>query len=133
MTLFQSRNNFPALILVAGMLLVASLATFCFLAPRLAANPVVARDSPTGFSLPIVKCINPNGTLNVVQRDQARAASFANRAGVSILATVPDLPLSDNGNVYVASIGVGNPPINCESRQFLPCSRLYAHFRRAHR
>ena len=104
------------------MLLVASLAPFCLLlATGTAANPlIVARDSATGFSLPIVKRINPNGTLNVVQRDQARAASFANRSGVLALdSTVPELPLIDSANTYVASIGVGSPTTYCESCQFL--------------
>ena len=112
------------------MLLVASLAPFCLLVTGVAANPIVARDSHTGISLPIVKRINPNATLNVAQRDRARMASFANRSDFSPLnGADPNLPLSNHANVYVANIWIGSgPTANCASRQFLPCSLLHVSF-----
>lgn len=98
------------------MLLLASLAPFVLLATDAAANPVVARGSPTGISLPMTKRVNVNtSTLNVIQRDQARLANFASRSDDSTsAATTPNVPLSDYGDSYVINIGIGVPPTLCE-------------------
>jgi hypothetical protein len=117
------------------MLLLASLAPFVLLATDAAANPVVARGSFTGISLPMTKRVNANTTtFNVIQRDQARLAKFASQSDDSTsAATTPNVPLSDYANSYLISIGIGNPPTLCESCPFLSGRLLYAHFRRTHR
>jgi cathepsin E len=101
------------------MLLVALLVPFVLLAACIAANPVFIRDSLVDVSVPITKHVSANNTLNAIQRDRARVANFASRFGASTLDIVPNVPLDDYGVVFVASIGVGEPPTYCESCQFL--------------
>ena len=117
------------------MLPVASLAPFFLLATYVVAKPVFTRGYSTGVPLQITGHLNDNGTHNVVQKDQARVAKFANQFGVSDVSTsptTPDLPLNDAGVTYATSIGVGEPPTFCESCRFLPGNTLYAHFRQPH-
>jgi hypothetical protein len=99
------------------MLLVASLAPFFLLATYVAAKPVVTRNYPSGVPLPITRHLNFNGTLNLVQKDQARVANFANQFGLSTSST-PNLPLNDDGVIYATTIGVGDPPTSCEFVDF---------------
>lgn len=101
------------------MFLVASLAPFVLLATEIAANPVFTRDSP-GISLSISKKVSGNGTTNVVQADRTRLLSYTNQSDTSKLFSTPNLPLNDNVFAYIATVGIGNPITNCESRQFLP-------------
>lgn len=120
-------------ILVTSMLLLASLAPFVLLATDAAANPIVARGFPTGISLPMTRRLDANtSTLDVIQRDQSRLAKYATQSDDAASATTPSIPLSDYGSGYVISIGIGDPPTNCESCQFLPGILLYAHIRRTH-
>jgi hypothetical protein len=117
------------------MFLVASLAPFVFLATKAAANPLFTRD-PSAVSMNITKRINlnNNGTLNVVQRDQARLAIFGHQSGASNPRdTTPDISLVDSTFVYVANTAIGSPPSYCEPCQFLPGGFLYAQIRRTHR
>ena len=110
------------------MLLVTSslLAPFVALVVQLSAVagvPIAVRDS--FISLPITKYVNRdgNGTVDIVQADQARLMNFASGAsGQSTLDATPglDVPVTNTGFVYMVSIGVGNPPFHCESYQFLP-------------
>lgn len=106
------------------MLPVASLAPIFLLATCVAANPVVnrgpIRGSPTGITLPISRKLNVKGneTLDVVQRDKARRMSIANQLD-STSSSSPSIGLIDNVFVYVASVGVGNPPTYCKSCQSL--------------
>ena len=111
------------------MLLVASLAPFFLLATYVVAKPVFTRGSSNGVPLQITGHLNVNGTHNVVQNDQARAAKFANQFSDSTSPTILNLPLNDAGVTYATSIGIGQPPTYCESCRFLPGNTLYAHFR----
>jgi cathepsin E len=65
------------------------LAPFAVLATDVAANPIVARGSPTCISLAITKRLNVNGTLNVVQRDQARLATMAMFTWSTLASVIP--------------------------------------------
>jgi hypothetical protein len=115
------------------MLLIVFLVPFVLLAACIAANPAIIRDTQTGFSLPITKRVSDSGIFNVVQKDQARVANFATQFDASTSVMIPSLPLDDYGMAYIANIGIGSPPTNCESCQFLPGSLLITHFRPASR
>ncbi|KAG1754954.1 aspartic peptidase domain-containing protein [Suillus paluster] len=79
----------------------ASLLTTLLLAMSIAASPVEVRDSP--ITLPIARRLNtPSGTINLLEHDQARAASLKN-VGTSTLLS-PTEAVS-----YVAAVGVGSP------------------------
>jgi hypothetical protein len=86
-----------------------------------AGGPILIRDSL--ISVPITKNIyrNDNGTVDIVQADQARLMNFA--SSQSTLDATPDLnlPLSNTNFVYIASIGIGTPPTYCVPYQFMPC------------
>ena len=114
-------NHPPFSILV--MLLVASLAPFVLLATKVAANPLFTRNGPSAISMPITKRVNFNfnGSLNVVQRDQARVANLAKKRGASAA-------LSDSVFVYVAITPIGSPPTDCESCQVLTGGFLHCPF-----
>ena len=127
----MSSQQPPSGSLILVMLLVVLLVPFVLLAACIAANPAIIRNYPTGVSLPITKRVDANGILSIVQRDQARVANFATQFDASNSDTAPSVPLDYYGVAYVANIGVGDPPTSCESRQFLPGSLIYTHFRPA--
>ena len=104
------------------ILLVSVLATFLQLvAARVAADPIVPRNSPV--TLPIMKRLNvtQSGSFKPAQRDLIRSRNLVKRDS-STLDGITNIPLNENSTIgiYTASIGVGNPATVCESCQFLP-------------
>jgi cathepsin E len=96
----------------------ATLLTTLFLAFSVAANPVVINRSPV--TLPISRRVNFTSIHNLLRHDQARAKALkakgaAKVAGVSFHTDAVISSQADNQAVaYVATVGVGIPPTNCE-------------------
>jgi hypothetical protein len=113
----------PVWILVMLLVVASSLASFVVLVSAVARGPIAFRDSI--ISLPITKNINGNGTVDIDRGDQARLMNFASgfdQLSVSTLDAIPnlDIPLSDAGSFYTATVEIGIPPSYCESYLFLP-------------
>jgi hypothetical protein len=101
------------------MLLVTFLVSFVVLATRVVAGPTVIRDSDSRISLSISRHINPNGKLDLIQRDRKHSKnSVKDRQRRS--SSTPNLTVSDTGTVYVTSVGIGEPATSCESSQLPP-------------
>jgi hypothetical protein len=95
----------------------ASLTSFLLLAASVAANPVVVRKAPISF--PFARQLNITGAHDVVQKDQARAKNLvsisqAKQSGTMSASAAVGLGVTNVGVVYQASVGVGNPPTDCE-------------------
>src|SRR5579863_10094577 len=102
------------------MLLVASLAPFVVLANTVAANPTVVHDSP--ISLPLARYINATGAAgDLVRRDRERARRFVKQSSILTPELTSSVEVTDAGNFYTASVGVGTPPTYCRSCYFGPC------------
>ena len=106
-------------------LLIAVLAPFLELFARVAADPNASQNSL--IRLPMknhIKSHHP-GSFNPAQMDLARVTNLvggAKRRHSSPLHEIKNAPLSVNytaSAIYVASVGIGNPPTFCESCQFL--------------
>jgi len=97
-----------------------ALLTTLLLASSVAANPVVINRSPV--TLPISRRVNFTSIHNLVRHDQARAKALkakgsAKAAGVSFHNdAVISSPADNQAVVYIATVGVGIPPTNCEQR-----------------
>jgi len=104
------------------MLLFAGLAPLAVLATGVVADSSLARDSLVKF--PISKRMNFNGKPEFAKRDRDHLRSLVKRHGhrdqSPTVNKTPDIPLNNTGGIYVATIGVGDPPTNCESCKFLP-------------
>jgi hypothetical protein len=109
---------FPTLV----MLLLAGLAPLVVLAAGVVADPSLARDSLV--AVPISKRLSFNGIPDFTKRDREHLRSLVKRSchqrQSSTINKTPDIPLNNTGGIYVATVGVGNPPTNCESCNFLP-------------
>jgi cathepsin E len=96
-----------------AMTLTSLLFSLLLLALGVAANPVVINRSLV--TLPLAKKYNFTSINNLLKHDQARARALKSRAFRK--GAVPDTginePVSNQIVVYVASVGVGNPPTNC--------------------
>ena len=103
------------------MLLFAGLAPLVVLATGVVADSSLARDSFIRF--PISKRLNFNGIPDFTKRDQDHLRNLVKCGGhrrqSSAVNKTPDIPLNNTGGIYVATIGVGDPPTNCESCKFL--------------
>ena len=97
------------------MMFSASLLITLLLALSIVASLVEVRNSPV--TLPIVGRLNiSNGTMNILQHDQARvaarkgrSASLLDRRDAGIATTMLNV-----GIAYVAMIGIGSPSNNCK-------------------
>src|SRR6267154_4164978 len=88
----------------------ASLLTTLLLALSIAASPVEVRNSPV--TLRIARRLNTsNGTMNILQDDQAHVAALKDRSASRPGASIPIL---NEGHGYVASIGFGEPSNYCK-------------------
>ena len=89
----------------------ASLLTTLLLAMSIAASPVEVRDSPV--TLPVARQLNlKGGTVNLVQHDQARAASLKDTSSLSRRAG--SIPVINEAVSYIAEVAVGSPATTCE-------------------
>src|SRR6267154_1169030 len=87
----------------------ASLLTTLLLALSIAASPVEVRNSP--ITLRIARRLNTsNGTMNILQNDQARVAALKDRSASPGVGTY----ILNAGYNYVAVIGFGEPPNYCK-------------------
>ena len=105
------RLPFPTVV----MLLLAGLAPLVVLATGVVAASL-ARDSL--ITVPISKRINFNGMPDLAKRDREHLRNLVKR-GVhqrqsSTVNKVADIPLSNPGGIYVATVSVGDPPTSCE-------------------
>jgi hypothetical protein len=98
------------------MLLVTFLVPFVVLATRVVAGPTVIRDSGSRFSLSLSRQINPNGKLDLIQRDREHSKNSVKDSKRRDSST-PSLTINDTGTIYVTSVGVGEPATSCESCQ----------------
>lgn len=91
----------------------ASLLTTLLLALSIAASPVEVRDSPV--TLLMARRLNlQGGTINLVQHDQARAASLKDRATSSLSARAASIPVTNEAVSYIAQVAVGSPATTCK-------------------
>jgi hypothetical protein len=97
------------------MLLFAGFAPLVVLATGVVADSSPARDSIITF--PISKRLNFNGIPDFTKRDRDHLRNLVKRGGhrrqSSTVNKTPDIPLNNTGGIYVATIGVGDPPTNC--------------------
>ena len=101
------------------MFSTASLTTFLLLVVGVAADSIVVHKSHV--KLPITRRLSVTGAHDLVQRDRLRAANLhyigtRKESGTSSPDTVLDVDVTNLGGVgtYVAQVGVGSPPTNCE-------------------
>ena len=80
----------------------------------IAASPVEARNSPVTF--PISRRLyTSNGTMNILQHDQARVAALKGRSASPLDRRDSGLTHVLNGaSAYIAMIGIGSPPSYCK-------------------
>ena len=95
----------------------APLTALLLLAVSVAANPIVVRRAPV--SLSFARHLNITGAHDVLQKDQARAKNLASvgkakASGTLSSDAVVSVGVTNVGVVYQASVGVGNPPTDCE-------------------
>ena len=104
------------------MLLFAGLAPLVVLATGVLADSPLARDSLV--TVPISKRIDLNGIPDFIKRDREHLRNLVKRGGhrrqFSTANKTPSVLLNNNGSIYVATIGIGEPATNCESCKFLP-------------
>ncbi len=91
--------------------------TTVLLAVTITAKPVVFDKAPV--SLALSRRVNATGVHKVLARDQARARLFKSGGPstsvdrVAVDAVINE-PVDNQAFSYIASVGVGNPPTNCE-------------------
>ena len=92
----------------------APLTTFVFLAASIAANPIIVRKAP--ISLTFARHLNITGAQDVVRKDQTRAKNWASvsKANVASPDATGSVGTTNVGVIYLASVGVGSPPTQCE-------------------
>ncbi len=103
----------PSLTSPLIMFLFASLAPFVVLANAVAANPIVVRDGLV--SLPFARYVNASGARDLVRRDQERARRFHKPGNTLASEMSPGIDVTNTGNYYMASVGVGIPATYCGS------------------
>ncbi|KAH8099771.1 acid protease [Cristinia sonorae] len=99
------------------MFSASSLVVTLTLALAVAANPLFGRDQPR-VTLPIAKRVNATGTVNLLQRDQARAKGLkrlgAARTGGFVSDAVISIPATNQLVEYTVNVGVGSPATTYE-------------------
>jgi hypothetical protein len=93
---------FPTAPLTAALLLVLCVA----------ANPVVVREAP--ISLPIARRLNVIGAHDLIKKDHARARNMFTANKVKRSDSPSNVGITNAAVHYVASVGIGAPPIVCE-------------------
>ena len=89
------------------MHLLSLLAPLVVLSTRVVGIPTSVTGSPV--SIPITKQINNRGKTNFVKNDINRWKLLLKRS------LTPDISLNEQiDNIYIANIGVGDPPQYCE-------------------
>ncbi|KAG2368812.1 aspartic proteinase [Suillus spraguei] len=89
------------------MFSATSLLPIILLALSIAGSPVEVRNSP--ITLPITRRLNvPNGTVNILQHDKARAAAL--RDSSKLGRHTGNMPMTNSFYYYTAEVGVGSPP-----------------------
>lgn len=99
------------------VLLLSGLASLAVLATGVVNNPSLARDSL--IAVPISKRVDFNGIPDFTKRDREHLRNLVKRGGhrhrsLTVNKT-PSMPLNNTGGGYVVTVGVGQPPTNCES------------------
>ena len=94
-------------------MLSTSLLTTLFLALAVAANPILVNRSP--ISLPLSRRLQLTSTDNLLKHDQARAKALkaAKTGGDFQSRSVINSPIENRAIAYVALVGVGSPPTDC--------------------
>jgi hypothetical protein len=104
------------------MLLLTGLAPLVVLVTGVVADPSLARDSL--ITVPISQRMNFNGIPDFTRRGREHSRNLVKRGGhrrqSSTVNKTPDISLNNTGGIYVATIGIGEPATECESRKFLP-------------
>ena len=96
------------------MLLTALLASLVMLAKVVLAGPITVRDFP--ISLPLVRYLNASGTAgDLVRRDRERARKFLKQSIALTSELTSSVDVTNFGNFYASSVGVGIPPTSCGS------------------
>ena len=102
------------------MFLFAGFVPLVVLATGLVADPSLAHDSL--LVVPISKRTNFDGVPDFSKRDREHLRNLAKRSSHRRRSSTADkaahTPLNNTGGIYVATIGVGSPPTNCESCKF---------------
>ncbi|OJA07636.1 hypothetical protein AZE42_01101 [Rhizopogon vesiculosus] len=86
----------------------ASLLTTLLLALSITASPVEVRNSP--ITLPIARKLNlQDGTINLLQHDQDRAAALKDPDTSSLVRRAGSVPVINEVVSYIAQVSVGSP------------------------
>jgi len=99
-------------------MLAPSLLSTLLLALAVAATPVhpvvTVRDSPV--TLPISRRLNKANVRNLYRHDLKRANALKGRVSgqASVLSGLASTPADNVVGSYIASVGVGSPPTQCE-------------------
>jgi len=96
-------------------MIAPSLLATLLLALAVAANPVITvRDAH--ISLSISRRLNSTNILDLHQHDfkRAQALKARGKAGVPDATDLVSTPAINQDVSYIASVGVGNPPTQCE-------------------
>jgi saccharopepsin len=72
------------------------------------ANPVSRRTGKATLSF--ATKINGRGTLNIVEKDRARAQTMKQADQLGKRSTSQTFSVANNGVTYTADVGIGNPP-----------------------
>jgi len=96
------------------LLIAASLAPFVVLATIVPTSPIIVRDS--SISLPLVRYINASGAAgDLVRGDRERARNFLKQSITLTSELTSSVEVTNAGNFYTSSVGVGIPPTSCRS------------------
>jgi hypothetical protein len=98
---------------------ITSLAPFVVLVTTVPTSPIIVCDS--SISLPLVRYINATGAAgDLVRRDRERARNFLKQSITLTSELTSSVEVTNVGNFYTSSVGVGIPPTSCRSCSFVP-------------
>ena len=102
---------------------------FTVLAPFLVlAGKYQSRIDSTSLSeTPRLSISKHTGKSNPIHTDRTRVKRFIQGGQQNNSGAIPELGLTNAGNNFVAEVGIGDPPTNCECCRFLPGVASYMH------
>lgn len=84
-------------------------------------------DSSSLSETPRLSISKHTGKSNPIHTDRTRVKRFIQGGQQNNSGAIPELGLTNAGNNFVAEVGIGDPPTNCECCRFLPGVASYMH------